>query len=815
MQSQVALKGSALLVALAAGAVFCPLPTDLVGFLLLATGILILERFAVALDLEHRYSPAAALYVGGAAVPAVGPGLLGALLVVETALRRKGRTFDALVTRFPEAASLLVMFGLELWGPDIWWVTYLVGPTLLTLLMVIQATHTGRRLKGKDRLQWLRARLRLRPLEATLGAASLLVAGVVSQSPWFLLPLIPLLASTRYAAESIVLRAQDTSTTAVLSALKQARGRSRRVSQALAHAQTHNQIMEGFTAHLAGSPNLQDTCGHLLATLEQLVAVDDAVVFLTPNPGTDAPVEPFLYNVQPEHEERLQGVALTRLQEPIVERCWRTKKALEEQSQEPGQRLLRENSVGAAVPLGEFGVLYAGRQAAEMFSGQEKQRLRWLCDKARLAFDAAFRAHNLKQEQVQTTHRVRTLEHRVTLLGNLIGLAEAVASTLEMEKLADRLGQVLGQSMECDHCLVLFHWDEQTEVRRAWGLPGGPESTQLLDHVRSSGLPLLIDSFEESDFNSPARVVKSAICAPLTAHEKTCGAVLLGSTRTLGFSKEALEQLRLMAYQAGMAFSNARLFHQVVLARRQLEESQQTLIQQSKLSAIGKLAAGVAHELNTPLGIISLSLEEARDNMEEMPDFSRKMIEKALKAVNRSRTITDTMLAHSRNPSGEKSKVLLHESITETLQFLSFEVKNSHARLETELAPIALVCWPQDFHQVMVNLCLNALQAMEEKPPAERVLRVRTSRTDGEVRIEVADRGKGMTAEEQERAFEPFYTTKPVGKGTGLGLWVSLQFVEKLGGTIEIESELDRGTLIRVRIPVATEKKSPAEVGEG
>lgn len=807
------LQGSVLLVALAAGAVFCPPPTDLLGLLLLATGILILERFAVALDFEHRYSPAVALYVGGAAVPGVGPGLLGALLVVETALRRKGRTFESLVTRFPEAASLLILLGLKLWGPEERWLPLVAGPAVLTLLLFLQATRTGRRLKGKDRLIWLRARLRLRPLETTLGAASLLVAGVVTQSPWFLLPLIPLLASTRYAAESIVLRAQDTSTTAVLSALKQARGRSRRVSQALADAKTHNQIMEGFTNHLAGSPNLQDTCGHLLGTLEQLISVDDAVVFLTPNPGSDAPVEPFLYNVQAEHEERLQGVALTRLQEPIVERCWRTKKALEEQSRQTGDRLLPENSVGAAVPLGEFGVLYAGRQALQPFSAPDKQRLKWLCDKARLAFDAAFRAHNLKQEQVQTSRRVRTLEHRVTLLGNLIGLAETVASTLEMEQLADRLGQVLGKSMECDHCLVLFRWDEHTEVRRAWGFPGGPESTQLLEHVRHSGLPLMVESFQDSDFQAPSAGVRSAICAPLTAHEKTCGAVLLGSARPNGFSREALEQLRLMAYQAGMAFSNARLFHQVVLAQRQLEESQQTLIQQSKLSAIGKLAAGVAHELNTPLGIISLSLEEARDNLEEMPAFSKKMIDKALKAVNRSRTITDTMLAHSRNPSGEKSKVRVDETIEETLQFLNFEVKKSQAKVATELSPISLVCWPQELHQITVNLCLNALQAMQQKPQEERLLTVRAFKDSEEVRIEVADRGTGMSEDERERAFEPFYTTKPVGRGTGLGLWVSLQFVEKLGGTIEIETETGRGTLVRVRIPET--KKALAGTDEG
>lgn len=187
MQQQ-GLQGSALLVALAAGAVFCPPPTDLVGLLLLATGILILERFAVGLDFEHRYSPAVALYVGGAAVPGVGPGLLGALLVVETVLRRKGRTFEALVTRFPEAASLLVLLALKLWAPERAWLPFVVGPAVLTLLLFLQATRTGRRLKGKDRLTWLRARLRLRPLEATLGAASLLVAGVVSQSPGFFFP---------------------------------------------------------------------------------------------------------------------------------------------------------------------------------------------------------------------------------------------------------------------------------------------------------------------------------------------------------------------------------------------------------------------------------------------------------------------------------------------------------------------------------------------------------------------------------------------------------------------------------------------------
>ena len=794
--------GSALLIALAGSAVFSKIPSDWVAFFLLASGILVLERFAVALEFEFRFSPASALYVGGAAVPGVGPGLLGVLLLVETGLRRKARAFDALTARAPEAISLLVIAVVLALKPDLPWLPLVVGPLVFSLLQLGQSSRTGKRLKGKDRLQWLRARLRLRPLEAALGAAAVLVAGVTAQSPWLLLALLPLLASTRYAAENVVLQAQDTSTTAVLSALKEARGQSRRAARALVDAKKHNQIMEGFTTHLAGNPDLQETCARLLATLEQLVAVDDAVIFLTPRPGSEAPVEPFLYKVQAEHEERLQGVALTRLQEPVVEQCWEARHPVEQSGARAKDRLLCENRVGVAVPLGEFGVLYAGRVDSEEFSGPEKKRLHWLCDKARLAFDAAFRAHNLQQQQTQAAQRVRTLEQRVSLLANLINLAEAVASSLHMEELAERLGQVLLRSMNCDYCLVYFFWDQDSEVKRAWGFSGSPDNTEILERVRETGLPLRLETFQGSELKAPAGAVKSAICAPLTAHEKTCGAVFLGATEENSFNKEALEQLRLMAYQAGMAFSNARLYHQVVRAREQLEESQQTIIQQSKLSAIGKLAAGVAHELNTPLGIISLSLEEARDNLGEMPELSKRMIEKALKAVARSRTITDTMLAHSRNPDGEKSEVRLDELIQETLQFLSFELKKSLVAVETRLEPVSLLCWPQEFHQVIANLCLNALQAMEVTPDDRRKLTIRAGKRGSEAVVEVLDRGSGMSESDQERAFEPFYTTKPVGKGTGLGLWVSLQFVEKLRGSIELESEPGRGTLVRIRIPV-------------
>jgi signal transduction histidine kinase len=812
-QSTATLLGAVNLAALLGLVPLMAWPTDWAAFLTLGVGTLLLERGAVTLDGEFRFTPAAPFYLAAGMLPTVGAAALGLLLIVETATRRWSNFLAGMEAQLPIGSALAVMGLAAKLAPAGWWLPALFGPTVFCLVTLWLEKGSRWRLSAKERIYWLRARMQIRPLQLTLALSSLAVAALTHQGAGLELILVPLLASCAIAAENVVLKARTASTDQVLHALADARGQQREAVKKLAEAQTEKQLMEGFSAHLARSPGLQATSQALVATVHQLVKADDAVVFLSPNPEAREVPEPFYYRVAEEHQDRLQGLALTALREELVDACWQHQapQTAKDLAPSPG-RLFKSNAVAAALPLSRLGVLYIGRQEHEPFSKAELQRLSWLAEKARLAFESAFRDHEREQRQAMTQQKLQELQQRVALLGTLIRSAEEMAATLQLEELADRLSGLLRETIRHSEGMLVFSWDTgkgdfatTSAIKRAWGGAGAPRDLTLPAAVQKSGQPLLVKDLAHSPFSPPSPGMASIIASPLLAHDKICGVVVLGAPVKDAFGQDQLDQLRLIAYQAGMAFSNARLFQQVVVARQQLEESQESLIQSSKMSAIGKLAAGVAHELNTPLGVMHLALEQATDQLAERPQAAQRMIDKAMKAIERSRSITERLLAYSRKPSGEHAPVRLDQVVQETVSFLSFELRKAQAETRLRLGPATVMGSAQELQQVLVNLVLNALYAMQDNPLERRVVGISILEEAQEALLEVSDMGVGMTAEQREQAFEPFYTTKPVGKGTGLGLWVSLQIMEQHKGTLEIESTPGQGSTFRIRLP-----KSPS-----
>ena len=777
-------------------------PTDWLAFLALGIGALACERYAVTLDGEFRFTPAAPFYLAGGLLPDVGATIMGFLLILETGTRRSQNFLAAMAGQSPIAAALAVMGLVQKLLPSNWYLPAIVGPAVFVLVTLVIENATRSRLSPKERIHWLRARMQIRPLQLTLAISSLAVAVLNYQNPLFCLLLVPVLLATGIAAENVVLKARTASTDQMLHALADARGQRREAVAKLQEAQTEKQLMEGFSAHLARHPGLQATSQALVATVHQLVTADDVVVFLSSHPETRGAPEPFYYRVDEEHQDRLQGLALTALREDLVDMCWLSQKPQTAQDLELSpSRLFKNNQVAAALPLAKLGVLYIGRQESQPFSKVDQQRLSWLAEKARLAFESAFRDHEREKRQAVAHEQVKELQQRVALLGTLIRSAEEMAATLQIEELADRLCRLLADTIRHQEGVMFYFWDEGKTVRRAWGGAGKPTDLSLLAAVEKSGQPLMVKDLAQSPFKAPSPGMVSIIASPLLAHDKVCGVVVLGAPVKDAFGQEQLDQLRLIAYQAGMAFSNARLFQQVVVARQQLEESQESLIQSSKMSAIGKLAAGVAHELNTPLGVMHLALEQALEFLQERPETAQRMVEKALKAIERSRSITERLLAYSRKPSGEYQPVRLDHVVEETVSFLSFEIKKAQSQTHLSLSPVTVTGSSQELQQVLVNLVLNALYAMEDQPFEQRVVDIAVKDLGNEAHIEVTDRGIGMTPEQKDQIFEPFYTTKPVGKGTGLGLWVSLQIIEQHKGQLEADSTPGQGSTFRMKLP--------------
>jgi two-component system NtrC family sensor kinase len=224
------------------------------------------------------------------------------------------------------------------------------------------------------------------------------------------------------------------------------------------------------------------------------------------------------------------------------------------------------------------------------------------------------------------------------------------------------------------------------------------------------------------------------------------------------------------------------------------------LVQNDKLTSIGLLAAGIAHEVNTPLAVISSYSQMLRKQI-AAGDTGHKLLEKITAQTFRASEIVNSLLSFSRMNAAESSAVDVHKCISETLSLLEHSLKTAQITIASDLLAEAPVVTgnPGKLQQVFLNLFLNARDAM----PDGGVLTVRTSIVDRRIEIVVADSGIGISHEHIKRIYDPFFTTKTAGKGTGLGLSVSYGIVQEHGGNISVESYIGRGTSFRLDFPLS------------
>jgi signal transduction histidine kinase len=247
-------------------------------------------------------------------------------------------------------------------------------------------------------------------------------------------------------------------------------------------------------------------------------------------------------------------------------------------------------------------------------------------------------------------------------------------------------------------------------------------------------------------------------------------------------------------------------------ANVELKQARQEVLRSEKLSSLGRLAAGVAHEVGNPMGAIlgytNLLMDHVGENAEAMDYLKR--IEKE---VTRTNTIVRELLDFSRPSPTEQAPVDVNDLITESTAFLARQKLMASINIKTELKPDIGMVWADadQLKQVLVNLMLNAGDAMEEGGTltitSRRVSPVQEG-IDSEalpkerIHVSVVDTGKGIAASELDKIFDPFYTTKPPGKGTGLGLAISVRIIETFGGSIHAESTEGEGSTFTVELPL-------------
>ena len=273
-----------------------------------------------------------------------------------------------------------------------------------------------------------------------------------------------------------------------------------------------------------------------------------------------------------------------------------------------------------------------------------------------------------------------------------------------------------------------------------------------------------------------------------------------------------------------------------------LQRYQLQLVQSEKMSALGQLVAGIAHELNNPIGCISSNLAPAFEYVSELTkviefyqqfypeaaskleqtlgdidiDFVLEDLPKLLNSMKlsaeRIKDISISLRNFSRSDTTTKVRVNLHDGLESTLTILGHRLKagggsaSAHGGIEVikNYGKIPNVeCYPGLLNQVFMNILANALDALEESLPATPQIQIQTALVAQHVVVRIADNGIGMSAEVQKKAFNQLFTTKAIGRGTGLGLSIARQIVEeKHGGQLSFTSQLGKGTEFAIALPI-------------
>jgi len=240
---------------------------------------------------------------------------------------------------------------------------------------------------------------------------------------------------------------------------------------------------------------------------------------------------------------------------------------------------------------------------------------------------------------------------------------------------------------------------------------------------------------------------------------------------------------------------------------RELKESQETMVQQEKMVGIGQLAAGIAHEMNTPLGTIIGYAQMLREDLAAQPSANGNLndVDEIIEQAGRCRDLVKNLLNFSRRSTTEKSEADLNAIVRKILSLVEHDFDLKRVRVQATLDPELpkVKVNENEIAQVVLNLANNAVDSMPDG--GNLILSTFYEEETDRIRIEVRDTGFGIAESDRTRVFEPFFTTKEVGKGTGLGLSICYKIIENHMGSMEFDSVTGRGTTFRVYIPVNAE----------
>ncbi|MEA5565702.1 ATP-binding protein [Anabaena sp. UHCC 0399] len=444
-------------------------------------------------------------------------------------------------------------------------------------------------------------------------------------------------------------------------------------------------------------------------------------------------------------------------------------------------------------------------------------------------------------------------------------ISTQLTTSLDKRQIAELVLQEMSQLIESSAGMILLLNSDATafEIIGEYGLFFDQSQPQpgkgIIGNIVQSGRAELINNVQADSRSQGQEKVSALICVPLRAKERVTGAIAIGTTKTDSYKAEHLKIVSIFTSQTAIAIEKALLYEQstqaTAQAKAQTEKLQQALhdlqlaqtqlIQSEKMSSLGQLIAGVAHEINNPVNFIcgnlkyvaeyaqdllhllqyyqqfspvaTTELQSELDNidvefiMEDLP----KLLDSMKLGTDRIVEIVKSLKNFSRHDEAQMKTVNIYSGIDGTLMILRHRLKASSNRPAIEIikdyTELPLVeCYPGKLNQVFMNILANAVDALEEAMENEVIanptpqITIRTQTIDDQwVVIRIADNGPGMNEEVIHRIYDPFFTTKEIGKGTGLGMAITYQIVvEGHGGTLKCRSQPGKGTEFWIQIPV-------------